>query len=138
MVFSCGDSASGIMGASESLGACGACGKAKDSGDQEFGSFDHVKVIHADYGLSSISTAAFDEDQSGVASRSSFTSICSEEISREPNRLTHEQHLENLNDFFQGLDADPTELEDAVDAKRIILLQRRLNAEMTIKAPDVN
>ena len=25
--FSCGDSASGIMGASESLGACGACGK---------------------------------------------------------------------------------------------------------------
>jgi hypothetical protein len=25
----------------------------------------------------------------------------------------------------EGLDADPTELEDAVDAKRIILLQRR-------------
>lgn len=43
--------------------------KAKDSGDQEFGSFDHVKVIHADCslsGLSSISTAAFDEDQSGA------------------------------------------------------------------------
>eukprot|EP00435_Cladocopium_sp_Y103_P015221 s1248_g3.t1 len=113
--------------------------KSRDSGDQEFDSFDHVKAIHSDYGLSSISTAAFDEDHIGVASRSSFTSICSEEaseVSREPNRLTHEQHLENLNEFFQGLDTDPTELEDAVDAKRIILLQRRLNAEMTIKDAD--
>ena len=54
--------------------------KAKDSGDQEFGSFDHVKVIHADYGLSSISTAAFDEDQSGAMGQG-FSVCISEELS---------------------------------------------------------
>lgn len=53
--------------------------KAKDSGDQEFGSFDHVKVIHADYGLSSISTAAFDEDQSGAMGQG-FSVCISEEL----------------------------------------------------------
>ena len=40
--------------------------KAEDSGDQEVDSFDHVKVIHSDYGMSSISTSAFDEDHTGA------------------------------------------------------------------------
>ena len=122
------------MGATES---CGKCVKESTSDVEEL---DGVKVIHQDKGLKENSSFTSTQAPSGVRSRASFCSVTEgdqeDAQGREPNRLTHEQHLQKLDEFFQVWESAPDELEDAVTSKRLILLQRRLKDENARKRPD--
>eukprot|EP00437_Effrenium_voratum_P069702 CAMPEP_0181489986 /NCGR_PEP_ID=MMETSP1110-20121109/49302_1 /TAXON_ID=174948 /ORGANISM="Symbiodinium sp., Strain CCMP421" /LENGTH=90 /DNA_ID=CAMNT_0023616911 /DNA_START=122 /DNA_END=391 /DNA_ORIENTATION=- len=84
-------------------------------------------------------TASFDEEiQEALSGSSPRSSMCSQEseeapspyqVCLSPNRLLHDMHVQDLQDFMSLIDSAPGNLDSAVQCKRMMMLRDRMKQQ---------